>query len=88
MEKEKASERPIAQRVTEIGGLRPGTIEITFEQGIAADSIYASLDKIFKLHGCPACGLNGLDLRFRPEDLFRDNFRDIKGIVNVAKVNY
>jgi|GEM_PF-1200692 len=67
-----------------IGGLRPGTLQVTFKEGIAAKSVHETLDRIFKLHGCIACGFLGLDLRLRVEDPIFRNFRDIDGLIDAS----
>ena len=70
---------------TGVGALRSGTIQLIVEEGITAKSVHESLDRIFRLHGCRACGLAGLDLRFRVQDtLLVETFRDIKGVQDVT----
>ncbi|MGE0826162.1 MAG: hypothetical protein AB7G75_17080 [Candidatus Binatia bacterium] len=80
-----AQEAALAQ--TGIGALRPGTLTVSVQEGIAAKSVHDILDRIFRLHGCVACGLAGLDLRFRVEDsLLVEKFRDIEGVRDVTLI--
>ena len=70
---------------TGLGALRPGTLQLVIEEGISADSCHALLDRVFQLHGCPACGLAGLDVRWRvQEKILSDRFADIPGLRDVA----
>ncbi|MCS3798487.1 hypothetical protein [Niastella sp. OAS944] len=77
-------EAGIASAHAGIGGLRPGTIQLTFKEGIVAKSVHESLDRIFKLHGCIGCGLLGIDLRLRIEDPIFSKLRDIDGLIDAT----
>ena len=46
-----------------------GSVTVTLPRKVDAKTIHATLDKIFKLNGCVACGLGGIDLRLRLGDL-------------------
>lgn len=67
-----------------LGGLSPGTVQLTVREGISARELHAALDRILKLHGCTACGLNGLDLLLRPQGDLVHEFKDIKGVADVS----
>ncbi len=68
---------------SEIGSIRPGTLELVFERDIKADSIHKALETAFRWHGCTACGLNGLDLRFRVQDPVFEIFNKIEGLRDI-----
>ncbi len=70
--------------ITGIGNLRPGTLELVVAPDMAARDVHRLLDTVFELHGCKACGLNGLDLRLRPQDpVMLEKFRGIEGVRDV-----
>jgi len=76
------AESAIFSPLAGIGGLRPGTLQLTFKEDIAAKSVHEALDRIFKLHGCISCGLLGIDIRLRVEDPILGKFRDINGLID------
>lgn len=43
-------------------------LQIGVREGIQAETIHKSLDRLFELSGCPRCGLNGFDLDIRVID--------------------
>lgn len=69
-----------------VGGLRPGTVHITFQERVSAKDVHAALDKIFDLNGCTACGFLGLDILLRPQVDIARHFKGIKGVVDVGIV--
>lgn len=70
--------------ITGIGNLRPGTLELVIAPDMAARDLHKLLDTVFDLHGCSGCGLNGLDLRLRPQDpVIYERFRGIEGVRDV-----
>lgn len=70
--------------MTGIGNLRPGTLELVVAPDMAARDLHKVLDTVFDLHGCSACGLNGLDLRLRTQDpVILERFRGIEGVRDV-----
>jgi len=69
--------------VSEMGPIRPGTLELVFERDIKVDSIHKALEAAFRWHGCIACGLNGLDLRFRIQDPAFEVFNQVEGLRDV-----
>ncbi len=70
-----------------LGQLRPGTVAVTVDEGIAAKSLHELLDRVIGLHGCTTCGLSGIDLRFRVRDrLIFERFKDIPGVADVAVI--
>ena len=69
--------------VSEMGPIRPGTLELVFERDIKVDSIHKALEAAFRWHGCIACGLNGLDLRFRIQDPAFEVFNAVEGLRDV-----
>jgi len=71
-----------------VGGLRTGAIQLTVARNVKADHVHAALDKIFELHGCPACGLNGLDISLRHSTPLVDSFKGFQGISAVEQFGY
>ncbi len=69
-----------------LGGLRPGAIQLTLRNAPSAKSIHAALDKIFRLHGCPTCGLNGLDIRLRPQEVLFNEFQDLPEVMDIQRI--
>ena len=69
--------------ISEIGTARPGTLELVFERDIKIESIHKAVEAAFRWHGCIACGLNGLDLRFRVQDPMFEAFNDVKGLRDI-----
>lgn len=74
--------------LTAVGRLRPGTIRVSVKREIKSDELHAALDRILDLHGCPTCGLNGLDVLFRHFQPINEAFREFKNISNVEQFNY
>ena len=67
-----------------IGSLRAGTVQFVIEEGIKADSLHEIIDRVIGLHGCTACGLAGIDLRFRVRDnILFEKFEKIQGLHDV-----
>lgn len=62
---------------------RSSKLDIRIKKEIKAKEIHNLLDEIFKLHGCPACGLNGLDLRLIYENPI-DNLINVAGVAGAA----
>jgi hypothetical protein len=44
-----------------------GSVNVRFDvkKHPTAKELHATLDRILTLHGCPTCGLGGIDIRFR-----------------------
>lgn len=85
------AKRRITAKTTEplvVGGLRTGAVQLTVGRNAKADHIHAALDKIFELHGCPACGLNGLDISFRHTTPMMDAFKGFQSISAVEQLGY
>ncbi|MEO1259756.1 MAG: hypothetical protein AAFZ15_13270 [Bacteroidota bacterium] len=77
----------IARPLT-IGGLRAGAVQLTVARRVKAEQVHAALDKIFELHGCLPCGLNGLDIVFRHSTPLNDAFKGFEGIEAVEQFGY
>jgi len=74
----------LAAPTTGLGGLRPGTVQFTVREGVGIKNLHLVLDRLVRLHGCIACGLNGIDLRFRVQDsMLFEKFRDIGEVQDV-----
>jgi hypothetical protein len=68
----------------EVGPLHPGTLQVTIKPGVTQDSLYKIIDRIGRLHGCLACGLGGLDLLIRQQDLYViEAFKEIEAVADV-----
>jgi hypothetical protein len=76
------STRAIAEK-GEIGGLRRGTVELVFDREVNVESLQKALLATVRWYGCVACGLNGLDLRFRDQDPLFEQFKDIEGLRDI-----
>ncbi|MBI1807676.1 MAG: hypothetical protein HYR76_11555 [Ignavibacteria bacterium] len=75
----------IASPLTGVGALRPGTIQLVVDERITPKGLHASLDRVFKLHGCPSCGLAGLDFRIRVQDkMLAEKFQDIREVRDIS----
>jgi len=68
-----------------VGRLRPGGIQLTVERSVKAEQVHAALDKIFDMHGCAPCGLNGLDIYLRHSTPLMDAFKGFEGIAAVEQ---
>jgi hypothetical protein len=84
-----AEKKPIesAAKASElgVGVLRPGTMKLVVQEGIAAKDLHAIVDRVINLHGCTNCGLGGIDLLVRVRDqMLFDRFKDIQGLHDVT----
>ena len=70
------------------GKLRPGAIRVNVKRDIKSDELHAAMDRIFELHGCTGCGMNGLDIVFRHLPPINELFRDFKNIAGVENFGY
>ena len=84
----KKSEFSASAKALSFGGLRPGAVQLTVARDVKAEQVHAALDKIFELHGCLACGLNGLDIFLRHTTPIMEAFRGFEGISAVEQVGY
>ena len=80
-----AKEKEVAQNIalSEMGKIRPGTLELVFDRDIKIDSIHKAVEIAVGWHGCIACGLNGFDLRFRVQDPVFEIFNEIDGLRDI-----
>ena len=69
--------------LSDVGAIRPGTLELVFRRDIGVESIHKAVEAAFRWHGCIACGLNGLDLRFRAQDPVFDVFKEVEGLQDI-----
>ncbi|CCH79615.1 hypothetical protein BN12_50042 [Nostocoides japonicum T1-X7] len=49
----------------------PDITTVRLREGVTLDDLSSILAKIVDLQGCPACGLNGFDLRFEVDPEIR-----------------
>lgn len=68
---------------SELGRARPGTLELVFDRNIKIESIHKAVEAAVRWHGCVACGLNGLDLRFRIQDPVFEVFNEVQGLRDI-----
>jgi hypothetical protein len=54
---------------------------VTLPTKVSAKVIHATLDEIFRLNGCLACGLGGIDLRLRLGDIRQPRINE-----NIAQI--
>lgn len=67
------------------GRLRPGALQVTVTEKINREQLDKLVARIVELHGCPACGLGGLDVVIRPQDpRIQESFRELEGIADVT----
>ena len=71
-------------RKLDFGGLRPGALQLVVQRGVKAESLHVALDKILDEHGCPTCGLNGLDVNIRVQDPIFEDFSKISGVADIS----
>ncbi len=69
--------------ISEMGEIRPGTLELVFDRSVKIDDIHKAVEVAVGWHGCVACGLNGIDLRFRVQDPVFEVFNKIKTIRDI-----
>ena len=69
--------------ISEMGKIRPGTLEMVFKRDVNIKSIQDATIAAFRWHGCTPCGLNGLDLRFRVQDPVFEVFNEIEGLTDI-----
>jgi hypothetical protein len=81
MAKEKAITQNLAS--SELGKIRPGTLELVFERDIKLENIHKAVEAAVRWHGCAPCGLNGIDLRFRVQDPAFEVFNKIEGLQDI-----
>ena len=79
----KAKEAATNIATSELSKIRPGTLELVFERDIKLESIHKAVEAAVRWHGCIACGLNGIDLRFRVQDPAFDVFNKIEGLQDI-----
>jgi len=64
-------------------------VQLSVKEGIAAQDLHSALDRILGVGGCPACGLVGIDVRFRGEGdplihaSLRDKLKDLPDVLDV-----
>jgi hypothetical protein len=71
-------------------------VRLTFTHKVTRDQLIANLDRILKLNGCLACGLNGIDsivFKGDPYERFADLRQDIlrgqvENVLNVEIENH
>jgi hypothetical protein len=71
--------------------LEEGTLELSLQEGIERDNLIGIIDRVLGQHGCPACGLAGLDLELRtrmfsPQGVGSEDvpgFEDVPGLNGV-----
>ncbi len=51
-------------------------VMVTLPAKATAKSIHLAIDEIFKLNGCVACGLGGIDLRLRIGEVINPRFQE------------
>ena len=68
---------------SEMSRVRPGTLELVFDREIKVDSLHKAVDAALRWHGCIACGLNGIDIRFRLQDPVFEVFNEVEGIRDI-----
>jgi hypothetical protein len=51
-----------------------GSVHVSVGKAATAKSIHSLLDSIFRLQGCLACGLGGIDIILRPEEVILPEF--------------
>jgi len=81
MTKDKELAKNVA--VSELGKIRPGTLELVFDRAIKIDSIHKAVEVALGWHGCPACGLNGIDIRIRVQDPAFEVFNKVEGLRDI-----
>lgn len=69
-----------------VSPLNPGTLQVTVGKGVSRENLHQIIDEIINLHGCMACGLGGLDLRIRPQDLVSERFQKIPEVKDVVVI--
>jgi len=47
---------------------RRATVQFAVNEGVKAEVVHRALDRLFKLSGCPSCGLLGIDVHLRVSD--------------------
>lgn len=79
----KATEAAKNISISEMGKARPGTLELVFDRKVKIDDIHKAIKVAVGWHGCTACGLNGLDLRFRVQDPVFEVFNEIEALRDI-----
>ena len=69
--------------VSKMGRIQPGTLEMVFKRDVNIKSIQEATVAAFRWHGCVACGLNCMDLRFRAQDPVFELFNEIEGLTDI-----
>ena len=72
---------------------RPTKINIQVRKGIKKEQVNAILERIYRLNGCLACGLNGFDLRLIGDGVINPIVNELAnagldGVVNVSQPTF
>lgn len=81
MSKEKELAKNVA--VSELGKIRPGTLELVFDKSVKVDNIHKAIEVALGWHGCTTCGLNGIDIRMRVQDPIFEVFNQVEGLRDI-----
>lgn len=79
----KKSETSKSVAMSEMGAVRPGTLELVFKRDVSIESIHKGVEAAARWHGCTPCGLNGIDLRFRVQDPIFEVFSEIEDLKDI-----
>jgi hypothetical protein len=70
-----------------IGRLKPGSVVVTVGSKVTNKNLHDIIDSIAKQHGCLACGLGGLDIIIRQQDIrVNEAFQQIPEVRDVAVI--
>ena len=82
------SEVALPQDPIPIRELKGKTISLAARPNIKAEGIHKALDEIFRMSGCPSCGLNGFDIRLKgvlDQDI-RQRFTQVEKIEGISGI--
>lgn len=72
--------------MSDSGKLGRGTLKVQVSEKVTADDLHKLLDRVLNLHGCTTCGLAGIDLHLRGDDLM--HVGQLKGLTGVQSVDF
>jgi hypothetical protein len=66
------------------GNLRGSTINIRVSENVTLENLSSIIGRIGGLHGCPTCGLMGVDLRLTGDPVEAQQIQKLPGVQSVS----
>jgi len=59
-------------------------LQVQFTHGVTRDQVIATMETVFRISGCLACGIRGIDLNLLGGDPELESLRGLPGVAGVA----